>query len=354
MQETTKQILQNKRIVSQTRLLAPKEFLENFPISEKAKSTVLIHRQAVENILQKKDLRKILVIGPCSIHDSNAALDYANRLTKLVPKIEDQFLVIMRAYFEKPRTTIGWKGLINDPDLNDTFDIKKGLSIARELLIKINELGIATGTEALDPISPQYIGDLISWYAIGARTSESQTHREISSGLSAAVGFKNGTDGSLDVAINAITAAAKPHSFLGIDPEGRVAITTTSGNPFGHIVLRGGENGPNYDSVQVGICESTLIKKGIIPLLMIDCSHANSYKNPDNQPLVFQNVIDQIISGNSSIIGMMLESHLFHGSQKLSSDISSLSYGISITDGCIDWQTTEKTLLTAAEKLRNK
>lgn len=346
--------LQNQRIMAQTPLPSPKTFLERFPISEAARQTVLNARQAVADILEGKDPRKLLVVGPCSIHDPKAAIEYAHRLKELSAEIEDQFLIIMRAYFEKPRTTVGWKGLINDPDLNDTFDIEKGLGIARKLLIEINELGIATGTEALDPISPQYFGDLISWYAIGARTSESQTHREMSSGLSAAVGFKNGTDGSLDIAINAIEAASKGHSFLGIDLDGKIAITRTSGNPYGHIVLRGGDKGPNYDSVEVALCEEALAKRNLAPLLLIDCSHANSNKDPSKQPLVFKNIIDQLKNGNRSIIGMMLESHLFDGAQKLTDDASALRYGVSITDGCIGWETTEQLLKSAAACLRER
>lgn len=344
--------LHNLNILSQTRLLTPRELIAAHPLSDKAYATVTQGRQAVADILDRKDKRILLVIGPCSIHDPAAALDYAARLKALSAQIDDVFYPVMRVYFEKPRTTVGWKGLINDPDLNDSFDIAKGLHIARKLMLDISELGLPIGTEALDPISPQYLGDLVSWSAIGARTTESQTHREMSSGLSTAVGFKNGTDGSLEVAINAIESAARPHSFLGIDSDGMSAITRTRGNPYGHVVLRGGNRSPNYDSVSVALAEEALNKRGITPSLMIDCSHANSGKDPMRQPLVFKNVIEQIAHGSRSIIGLMLESHLVGGNQNLGSTPDALVYGQSITDGCIDWATTEQLLQDSAELLR--
>ena len=344
--------LHNLNILAQNRLLTPRELCAAHPVSHKAYATVAQGRQAVFDILDRKDKRILLVIGPCSIHDPVAALDYARRLKMLSARIDDVFFPVMRVYFEKPRTTVGWKGLVNDPDLNGSFDIEKGLHIARQLMLDISETGLAIGTEALDPISPQYLGDLVSWSAIGARTTESQTHREMSSGLSTAVGFKNGTDGSLEVAINVIESAARPHSFLGIDSDGMGAVTRTRGNPYGHVVLRGGNRSVNYDSVSIAVAEEALLARGIKPSLMIDCSHANSGKNPMRQPLVFKNVVEQIAHGNTSIIGLMLESHLQEGSQTLGDSPEKLTYGQSITDGCIGWETTENLLLESAQLLR--
>lgn len=344
--------LYNLRISSHETLLSPNDLYAAHPASDTCRQTVLKGRQAVCDILDRKDTRKIIVVGPCSIHDPQAALDYAKRLKALADEVQDSFLIIMRVYFEKPRTTVGWKGLINDPDLNDTFDMQKGLHIARRLLIDINELGLPAGTEALDPITPQYIGDLISWTAIGARTAESQTHREMSSGLSTPVGFKNSTDGSLDIAINAIESASRPHSFLGIDTDGRIAITRSMGNRYGHIVLRGGNQGPNYDSVNIALCTAALHKKGLPANLIIDCSHANSNKDHERQALVMKDVIQQIAAGNHDILGIMLESHLHAGTQKLGTDPSQLQYGISITDACIDWETTEHIIREAHQLLK--
>ncbi|SUO94828.1 Phospho-2-dehydro-3-deoxyheptonate aldolase, Tyr-sensitive [Suttonella ornithocola] len=344
--------LHNLRVSEQHPLLSPQALASAHPLTEAAKQTVLAGRSAIRDILDHKDSRKMIVVGPCSIHDVSAAMEYAKRLKALADKVSDVFLIIMRVYFEKPRTTVGWKGLINDPDLDDTFHIEKGLHIARQLLIDINDLGLPAGTEALDPITPQYIGDLISWTAIGARTAESQTHREMSSGLSTPIGFKNSTDGSLYVAINAIESASRPHSFLGIDVNGVTAITRSLGNRYGHVVLRGGNHGPNYDSVNVAICEEVLAKKGLPANLIIDCSHANSNKDPQRQPLVMKDVIHQIAEGNQSIVGLMLESHLHAGNQSLSADLSQLKYGVSITDGCIDWETTEAAILSAYQQLK--
>jgi 3-deoxy-7-phosphoheptulonate synthase len=280
-------------------------------------------------------------------------MEYAGRLKQLADEVKDSLLIVMRVYFEKPRTTTGWKGLINDPHINDSFKIEEGLHIGRKLLIDIAELGLPTATEALDPISPQYLQDLISWSAIGARTTESQTHRELASGLSCAVGFKNGTDGGLAVAINALTSASSPHRFLGINNEGQVAIITTCGNPYAHVVLRGGDGKPNYDSVSVALCEQELNKAHIKPNIMVDCSHANSNKNHDLQTLVMENVVNQIVEGNQSIIGVMIESHLGSGNQKIPADLSKLTYGVSITDACIDWDSTVKCLMSAHIKLVN-
>lgn len=345
--------LHNRNILAQSRLLTPRELIAAHPLTDAARDTVINGRRIVENILDRKDPRILLVVGPCSIHDPAAALEYAQKLKSLADQVNDTFFIVMRVYFEKPRTTVGWKGLINDPDLNDSFDVEKGLHIARKLLIDINALGLPVGTEALDPISPQYIGDLISWTAIGARTTESQTHREMSSGLSTAVGFKNGTDGGLEVAINAIESAARPHSFLGIDSDGMTAITRTRGNPYGHVVLRGGNRAPNYDSVNIALAEAALAARSITPNLVVDCSHANSNKDPQRQPLVFKNVIEQIAHGSPSIIGLMLESHLKGGNQALSGDLRDLTYGQSITDGCIDWETTETLILESAKTLKS-
>ena len=299
-------LLENLNIESQETLITPQALKEEIPMTDRAAETVYNGRQAVQNILDGKDHRIFVVVGPCSIHDVDAARDYARRLKKLADDVSDTLLIIMRVYFEKPRTTTGWKGLINDPYMNDSFKIQEGLHIGRNLLMEISEMGLPTATEALDPISPQYLQDLIVWSAIGARTTESQTHREMASGLSSAVGFKNGTDGSLTVAINALQSVAKPHRFLGINSEGKVSIITTRGNPYSHVVLRGGDGKPNYDSVSVSLCEQELSKVGITPRIMVDCSHANSNKNHELQPLVLENIGNQIAEGNRSICGVMV------------------------------------------------
>lgn len=333
-------------------LITPAELKRAIPISDKARETISQGRKAIENILERKDHRIIVVVGPCSIHDLDAANEYALRLKALADKVSDSLLIVMRVYFEKPRTTVGWKGLINDPFMNDSFKITDGLHIGRKLLHDVLEIGLPTATEALDPISPQYLQDLISWSAIGARTTESQTHREMASGLSSSVGFKNGTDGSLTVAINALQSVASPHRFLGINSDGRVSIITTRGNPYAHVVLRGGNGKPNYDSVSVSICEQELEQAGIAANIMVDCSHANSNKDHNLQPLVLENVSNQILEGNNSIIGVMIESHINGGSQKLSSNPDEMKYGVSVTDACIDWETTERSLVAMADKLR--
>lgn len=343
--------LENINVESQTLLISPAELKQKLPLSERARATICAGRQAVYDLLDRKDNRLLVVVGPCSIHDPKQALEYAKRLKQLADDVQESMLIVMRVYFEKPRTTTGWKGLINDPYINDTFKIEDGLHIGRKLLLDIAEIGLPAATEALDPISPQYLHDLISWSAIGARTTESQTHRELASGLSSAVGFKNGTDGSLTVAINAIQSAERPHRFLGIDNDGKVAIITTTGNRYTHTVLRGGDGKPNYDSVSVALCEQELSKAGILPNIMVDCSHANSNKNHDLQTLVMENVVNQIQDGNQSIIGVMIESHLGAGNQKIPGNLSDLQYGVSITDACIDWETTEQCLRAAHEKL---
>ncbi|WP_078085895.1 3-deoxy-7-phosphoheptulonate synthase [Microbulbifer mangrovi] len=348
----TTQQFDDLNVLSQDVLITPEALKSELPVSESAEATVAAGRAAVRDILDRKDHRLMVVIGPCSVHDVEAAMDYANRLKALAEKVSDTLLIVMRVYFEKPRTTVGWKGLINDPHLDDSFKIEEGLHIGRKLLLDISELGLPTSTEALDPISPQYLQDLISWSAIGARTTESQTHREMASGLSSAVGFKNGTDGSLEVAINALQSTAHPHRFLGINKEGQVAIIHTAGNKYGHVVLRGGNDKPNYDSVSVAVCEKELEDAGLVPNIMVDCSHANSNKNHELQPLVVDNVTHQILDGNKSIIGIMVESNLKPGNQKINKDRSQMEYGVSVTDKCIDWETTENLLLNMAEQLR--
>jgi 3-deoxy-7-phosphoheptulonate synthase len=341
--------LDDLNVVSQELLISPAALKAELPLTDKARAVVTHGRATIRDILDRKDHRIFLVIGPCSIHDVEAAKDYAQRLKKLAEEVSDTIYIVMRVYFEKPRTTVGWKGLINDPYLNDSFKIQEGLHIGRKLLLDIAELGLPTATEALDPISPQYLHDLISWSAIGARTTESQTHREMASGLSSAVGFKNGTDGGLTVAINALQSVSKPHRFLGINIEGQVAIIHTRGNSYGHVVLRGGNGKPNYDSVSVAVCEQELAKAKVTPNIMVDCSHANSNKNHELQTLVMENVANQIFEGNKSIIGLMVESNIGAGSQSIPSNLGDLKYGISVTDACIDWVTTEN----AVRKMRD-
>lgn len=347
------QAVENINVRSQEILITPKALKDEIPVTEGALKTITEGRKTIENILDRKDHRILVVVGPCSIHDIDAAKDYANRLKAIADEVSDTLYVVMRVYFEKPRTTTGWKGLINDPYLNDSFKITDGLHVGRQLLLDIAELGLPTATEALDPISPQYMQDLISWSAVGARTTESQTHREMASGLSSAVGFKNGTDGSLTVAINALQSVASPHRFLGINSEGRVSIVTTAGNPYAHVVLRGGDGKPNYDSVSVSLAEQQLTDAGIPANIMVDCSHANSNKNHELQPLVMENVTNQILEGNKSIIGIMVESNLKAGNQKITENLEDLDYGVSITDACIDWDTTASSLREMREKLKD-
>ncbi|MDE1460765.1 3-deoxy-7-phosphoheptulonate synthase [Spartinivicinus poritis] len=342
-------IIDNLNVESQDLLVTPEELKQSIALSEQAAHVVSTGRETIQNILDRKDHRLFIVVGPCSIHDVDAAKDYAARLKKLAEAVQDTLYIVMRVYFEKPRTTTGWKGLINDPYLNDSFKIQDGLRIGRQLLLDIAEIGLPTATEALDPISPQYLQDLISWSAIGARTTESQTHREMASGLSSSVGFKNGTDGSLTVAINALESVSSPHRFLGINRQGQVAIIHTKGNPYGHVVLRGGNGRPNYDSVNVALCEQELLSHKLPANIMIDCSHANSNKDPALQPLVLDNVANQIIEGNKSIIGLMVESNIGWGNQKISDD---MQYGVSVTDACIDWSTTENIILEMRNKLK--
>jgi 3-deoxy-7-phosphoheptulonate synthase len=345
------QNLYNLNVAALEVLPTPEEIKQRLPLSEAAADTVFQARETVKRILDRQDPRLFVVVGPCSIHDVAAALDYARRLKTLADEVKDTLFVIMRVYFEKPRTTVGWKGLINDPRMDDTFHIDEGLQIARRLLLDLAEMGLPSGTEALDPIIPQYISDLIAWTAIGARTTESQTHREIASGLSMPVGFKNGTNGSLEVAINALQSAARPHSFLGINPQGQSAVIRTLGNRYGHVVLRGGDR-PNYDSVSIALCEKALREKKMPVNLVVDCSHANSFKDPAMQPLVMRDCTHQIMEGNRSIVGLMIESNIGWGSQSLPADRSQLQYGVSITDACVDWETTEKMLRETHAKLK--
>ena len=332
---------------------SPEEIHDRVPLSANATRTVMQGREALRNILDRKDHRLIVVVGPCSIHDPVAGLDYARRLKALSDKLGDTLLLVMRVYFEKPRTTTGWKGYINDPDMDDSFQVNKGMEKARAFLRDVAELGLPAATEALDPISPQYLGDLIAWTAIGARTAESQTHREMSSGLSTPVGFKNGTNGDVSIAINAILSASRPHNFLGINGEGKTSIVRTSGNPYGHLVLRGGDGRPNYDTVSVRIAEQALVKAKLPPNIVVDCSHANSYKNPELQPLVMSDIVNQVRYGNRSLVGVMIESNLFAGNQPIPEDLAQLKYGCSVTDACVDWETTEQMLREAANQLRD-
>jgi 3-deoxy-7-phosphoheptulonate synthase len=348
----TQSSVHNVNVTSQTTLIAPSALRASVPVDEATFDFVSSSRATISNILDRKDHRLIVVVGPCSIHDRVAAIDYATRLKSLAGELSDSLYIVMRVYFEKPRTTTGWKGLINDPHLDDSFDIEEGLKIGRTLLRDLLAMGLPTATEALDPITPQYLQDLISWSAIGARTTESQTHREMASGLSSAVGFKNGTDGSLDVAINALKSVKHPHRFLGINSEGVVSIFETKGNPYGHVVLRGGSDGPNYDSVNIAKCESALAAAELPQNIMVDCSHANSSKDHNIQPLVARDIANQIVKGNKSIVGLMLESHLREGRQAIPGDLNDLEYGVSVTDACINWADTQTSLRELADAVR--
>jgi len=331
-------------------LISPASIKKELPITDDVAKTIIDGRRDVENILLKKDDRLLVIAGPCSIHDTDAALEYAHKMEQLREEVKEKINLIMRVYFEKPRTSVGWKGLINDPFLDDSCDIDNGLKKARSLLIEINRMGLPTTTEILDPITPQYIAGLLTWVAIGARTTESQTHREMASGLSMPVGFKNSTDGSLSSAINAMMAAGAPQHFIGIDPQGYSSIVITNGNPFSHIVLRGGPH-PNYDPVSVEKIQDRLKQKNLLDTIMIDCSHDNSGQKYKGQSFVFKSVLDQRVEGNTSIIGLMLESNLFEGNQKCNGDYKTLKYGVSITDECISWETTKGLIRCAADRL---
>jgi 3-deoxy-7-phosphoheptulonate synthase len=332
------------RVRETVRLIPPVGLKAELPLSPAAERTVVAGRRAVEEILSGTDPRLLAIVGPCSIHDPEAALDYARRLARVASDLADRQLTVMRVYFEKPRTTVGWKGLINDPHLDGSEDIESGLHRARELLLAINELGLPAGTEFLDPIVPQYIADLVSWAAIGARTTESQTHRELASGLSMPVGFKNGTDGSLQIALDAMVASRSSHSFLGLDEEGATAIVRTAGNPWGHLVLRGGRERSNYDPKSIADALDRLDAAGLPRVLLVDCSHANSGKVPARQEDVWRSVVAQREAGNRGVIGLMLESHLVEGSQPFPRERGTLRYGVSITDACMGWETTERLL----------
>jgi 3-deoxy-7-phosphoheptulonate synthase len=343
---------ENLNIASFDLMPSPEEVHRRHPLSESAAATVVEGRRTIEAILEGRDRRLFVVVGPCSIHDPVAGLDYARRLRALAAELSDTLFLVMRVYFEKPRTSLGWKGFVNDPRMDDSFRIDEGMERGRQFLLEVNELGVPAGTEALDPIAPQYYGDLIAWTAIGARTSESQTHREMSSGLSTPVGFKNGTDGDIDGAVNAIVSAGRPHSFLGISGQGRSAIVRTRGNRHGHLVLRGGGGRPNFDTVSITLAEEALAKAGLPKNLVVDCSHANSWKKPEMQPLVMRDVIHQIREGNRSVVGMMVESFIEGGSQPIPADLSKLRYGCSVTDACVSWDVTVEMLRGAREVLK--
>jgi 3-deoxy-7-phosphoheptulonate synthase len=347
---------ENVNVVGIRSIVTPRELTARHPTTPAAKETVLAGRKAVRDILAGRDDRVLAVVGPCSVHDVDAACDYARRLLAVAKRVQSRIAVLMRVYFEKPRTIVGWKGLINDPHLDGTFDVSAGLTLARQLLLKINELGLPCGTELLEPITPQYIDDLIAWAAIGARTTESQTHRQMASGLSMPVGYKNSTDGTLQVAIDAFRSARYPHHFLGVDEEGRVAIVQTRGNQDGHIILRGGKGRTNYDPQTVREAAELLEAADLPRTLMVDCSHANSGKKHENQLLVFRNGIEQIAEaratgGRSPVVGLMLESNLAAGRQDVLRGREGLEYGVSITDACIGWDETERLLLDAHDRL---
>ncbi|HZF14329.1 MAG TPA: 3-deoxy-7-phosphoheptulonate synthase [Steroidobacteraceae bacterium] len=351
MSPTEQDRLHNVNVVSSDLLPTPEEVKRAIPLSARAEEHVYRSRDVVRAILERRDPRLFMVVGPCSIHDLDAAREYAGRLRSLAKRVERSMVLLMRVYFEKPRTTVGWKGLINDPYMDDSFHIEKGISLARQLLVDLAEQGLPAATEALDPIMPQYLSELITWTAIGARTTESQTHREMASGLSTPIGFKNGTDGTLTVAINALQSVRHPHHFLGISQQGQSAVFHTRGNAHGHIVLRGGGGRTNYDSVSVALCEQELAKAGLPVNVMVDCSHGNSNKDAALQPLVAENCINQILDGNRSIVGLMLESNLHAGNQPIPADRRELRYGVSVTDACIDWQSTEQLVLALHVRL---
>jgi len=338
-------------VASTTPLITPRALKKALPMTPSANKAVVEGREAIKRIMRGEDPRMLVIVGPCSIHDPAAALEYGNRLMKLRETVGDQLLLVMRAYFEKPRTTLGWKGLINDPRLDGTYDMATGLHKAREILLAISEMGVPGATEVLDPIIPQYLDDLLSWASIGARTTESQTHREMASGLSMPVGFKNSTDGNLRIAIEAMLSARHPHHFLGIDQDGQTCVVTTRGNASGHIIMRGGYDRPNYDPVSVTMAEEQLIEAGLSPLIMIDCSHANSGKRPRLQAHVLKSVLQQRFDGNASIIGVMIESNMLEGNQPLEQDLSKLEYGLSITDPCLGWKDTARLLEFARDEL---
>jgi len=344
--------IENLNVAAFDSMPSPEQMHALLPLSNKAAETVRAGRKQLENILARRDKRLFVVVGPCSIHDTAAGLEYAQRLFALSQRIKDSMLLVMRVYFEKPRTSVGWKGLVNDPHLDDSFCVAEGMQRAREFLLEVAQLGLPAAAEALDPISPQYLGGLISWTAIGARTIDSQTHREMASGLSTPVGFKNSVDGNIASTVNALLAGMRPHSFLGINAQGLCSIIRTQGNPFCHVVLRGGYNGPNYSAAHVAQVEAALQKAHLPCNIVVDCSHANSQKNPLLQPLVFAECLQQRLQGNASLVGLMVESFLEEGNQPIPKDLSQLRYGLSITDACIGWERTEAMLLEAHAQLQ--
>lgn len=334
-------------------LIEPCALKKEFPLTPRATETVITGRQTIQNILDGRDKRLMAIVGPCSIHDANAAIEYAEKMIEINEKVKDTLFLVMRVYFEKPRTNVGWKGLINDPFMDGTCNIQEGIRHARKLLLDIAEMGLPVANEILEPIIPQYIAGLITWAAIGARTTESQTHREMASGLSMPVGFKNHTNGDLDIALNAMQAARAQQTFLGIDQQGRSCIVKTTGNPYGHLVLRGGDH-PNYDPVSISEACKKLEAKKLPKAIVVDCSHGNSGKKCEGQAFVWKSVLSQRLDGNEFLVGMMLESNLNEGNQKLTENLSCLKYGVSITDECISWETTEQLLLLANERLSRK
>lgn len=343
--------IENLNIQAETPIISPNALKVLYPLTEHIIQTVQNGQTTVKNILSRNDKRQLVVVGPCSIHDIDVAKEYAKKLKKLADELSDSLYIVMRVYFEKPRTTTGWQGLVMDPDLDESYRLEKGLKVARELLTYIAELELPAAGEALDIVTPQYIQDLFSWTAIGARTTESQSHRKMASGLTSAVGFKNGTDGNIEIAINALNSVAAPHNFVSINPDGKVSVVNTGGNPNTHIILRGGKE-PNYTAAHISKYEERLDKAGLPKAIMVDCSHANSGKNARNQAAVLENIAQQIKDGNESIFGVMIESNLFHGNQKIPKNISTLKYGVSVTDECIGWEETEKILRRFANEIR--
>lgn len=350
MSTEASQSTEDTRIGDVRPLIPPACLEEDYPLTAKARETVLAARQAVQSVLDGNDDRLVVIVGPCSIHDVKAAKEYASRLAPLVQTYSKELVLIMRVYFEKPRTTVGWKGLINDPDLDGSYKINKGLRTARELLIAINEMGVPASTEFLDTISPQYIADTISWGAIGARTTESQLHRELASGLSCPIGFKNGTSGAMQIAIDAIRASSCPHYFMGVTHQGLASIVGTKGNPYCHVIHRGGSDGPNFSAQHVADTAALLAKNKLPVRVMIDCSHANSSKKHENQPKVAEDIAGQLAAGSNEVFGVMIESNIEEGRQDLvEGQADQLRYGVSITDACINWATTETTLKCLAD-----
>ena len=343
--------IKDVRIESFTPLISPAQMHVRLPVDSEAEAFILEQRAQINAIIARQDRRILGISGPCSIHDKKAALEYAHKLKALSDRVQDRILLVMRTYFEKPRTILGWRGLILDPHLDGTYDIAHGLELARELLLDITRIGLPVGCEMLDPIVPQYIDDIVCWAAIGARTTESQTHRNLASGLSVPVGFKNSTSGNLTNAINAVKSAASPASFIGIDADGNSSIIRTTGNERGHLILRGGSSSPNYYEEYVEEAETMMSSMEMNPSIIVDCSHANSRKQYENQRRVLRSVSDQISRGNTSISGFMLESNLFSGSQQITADPAQLKYGVSITDACIGWEETEEIIMHAYEKI---